>query len=150
MNGRGETTSHVGGPTPERGFLGVLRATAMIALLAGAVASVGLMLRAGRHAPRFLVALFAIWVLSPFIVLAWANVVSKSWPVLTRATLYGVMLALTLGSVATYGADAVRPPRAQAAFVWVIVPPASWVLSASVVGIAALIARRRSRRGHDV
>jgi len=52
---------------PEAGFLCVLRAAALIALLVGAVGSVGLMLHAGRRkdSPRLLLALFAIWVLSP-------------------------------------------------------------------------------------
>jgi len=108
--------------------------------------SIGLMLYAGRHAPRLLVVLFAIWVLSPFIALAAANVVSKRRSVLTRATLYSVMLVLTLGSLAVYGADALRPPRSQAAFVYVVVPLASWLLMTIVVAVAASISGRRSRR----
>jgi len=90
--------------------------------------------------------LFALWVLSPFMVLVLANVVSKRWPVLTRATLYSVMLVLTLGSLAIYGDVAFGPPRAKAAFVFVVVPPASLLLIAIVVPIAALISGRLSRR----
>ena len=79
-------------------FLGLLRAAALIAVLAGAVGSVGLTLHAGRHNnSRILLLLFTLWVLSPFVALVWADVVSKRWPVLTRATLYSVMLVLTLG-----------------------------------------------------
>jgi hypothetical protein len=143
-------TSKVSRGRPEGGFLGLLQAAALIAVLAGAVGSVGLMLHAGRNAPRLLIVLFAIWVLSPFIALALANVVSKRWSVLTRATLYSVMLVVALGSLAVYGADALRPPRAQAAFVFVVVPPASWLLTAIVVGVAALISGRRSRRDDGV
>jgi len=104
INGRREATSKMNWGRPEGGFLGQLRAVAMIAVVAGAAGAVGLMLRAGhRSDSRILLVLFGIWVLSPFIALVLANVVSKRWSVLTRATLYGVMLALTLASLAIYG-----------------------------------------------
>ena len=147
INGRGEMTSKVSRGRPEGGFLGLLRGAALIAVLAGAGGSVGLMLRAGRHSPRILLPLFTIWVLSPFVALVWANVVSKRWSVLTQATLYSVALVLTLGSLAIYGDDALRPPKTKAAFVYVVVPPASWLFIAIVLPIAALISRRLSRRG---
>ena len=132
---------------PERGFLGLLRAAALIAVLAGAAGSFGLMLHAGRrNDSRILLVLFTIWVLSPFVALVLADVVSKRWSVLTRATLHSVMLVLTLGSLAIYGDAALGPPRAKAAFVYVVVPAASWLLIAIVVPIAALISGRLSRR----
>jgi hypothetical protein len=134
---------------PDGGFLGVLRAVAWIAVVAGAGGSVGLMLRAGHHTPRLLLILFVIWVLSPFVALAWANVVSKRWSVPTRAALYCVTLVLTLVSLAIYG-GLVSPPAGSArAFVFVAVPPASWLLMAIVVPLAALISRRRSHPGVD-
>ena len=138
-------TSKVSRERPE--FLGLLGAAALIAVLVGAVGSVGLLLRAGQRTPRLLLVIMATWVLAPFIALLWANVVSKRWSVLTRVTLYSVMLVVTLGSLAIYGDDALGHRRAQAAFVYVAVPPASWLLIAIVVPLGALIARRRSRRG---
>ena len=146
-NGRGEMTSKVSRGRPEGGFLGRLRAAALIAVLAGAGGSVGLMLRAGQHTPRLLLVLFVIWVLSPFMALVLADVVSKRWSVLTRATLYSVMLVVTLCSLAIYGDDALGHRRPQAAFVYVAAPPASWLLLAVVVPIAAFISGRLSRRG---
>jgi hypothetical protein len=147
INERGEMTSEVSGRRPEGWFLGHLRAAALIAALAGAVSSVGLMLHAGRrNDSRILLVLFAIWVLSPFMALVVANVVSQRWAVLTRATLYSLMLVLTLGSLAIYGDVALGPPRAKTAFVFVVVPPVSWLLIAIVVPTAALISRRRSPR----
>jgi hypothetical protein len=126
---------------PERGFLGVLRAAALVAVVAGAAGSVGLMLRAGRRTPRFLLVLFVIWVLSPFVALAWAGVVSKRWPVPARVTLYCVALVLALGSLAIYG-GLVSPPAGSArAFVFVAVPPISWLLMAIAVPTAAVLAR---------
>ena len=59
---------------PQGGFLGLLHAAALIALPAGAVGSVGLLLRAGqRNNSRLLLVLFTIWVLSPFLALASAD-----------------------------------------------------------------------------
>jgi len=113
------------------------------------VGSVGLMLRAGAHTPRLLLVLFFFWVLSPFVALAWANVVSKRWPVLTRAALYGVTIVITLGSLAFYGKLVLPPAGSPRAFVFVAVPPASWVLMTIVVSIAALISRRRVHRDAD-
>ncbi len=147
INERGQMTSKVSQGRREGGFLGLLRTAALIAVPAGAVGSVGLMLHAGRrNNSRILLVLFAIWVLSPFMALIMADVVSKRWPVLTRATLYCVMLVLTLGSLAIYGDVALGPPRAQTAFVFVVVPPASWLLVGIVVPIAALVSGRLSRR----
>jgi hypothetical protein len=144
---RSEMTSQLSRGRPEGWFLGLLRAAALLAALAGAVSSVGLMLHAGRrNDSRILLVLFAIWVLSPFMALVVANVVSQRWAVLSRATLYSLMLVLTLGSLAIYGDVALGPPRAKTAFVFVVVPPASWLLIALVVPIAALISRRLSRR----
>ena len=124
-----------------------LRAAALVALLIGAAGSIALFLRAGRQSDqRLVLLLIAIWVLSPFAVLALADVISRRWSVPTRAALYWVMLTVTLGSLAVYGADAVWPRTAQPAFFFVAVPPASWLVIGVVIVTAALIARRRSRR----
>jgi hypothetical protein len=145
---RGEITSEARPARSERGSLGLLRRTAMIAVLPGAAGSLGLMFLAGRHQnSRILLILFAIWVLSPFIALVGANMVSKRWSILTRATLYGVMLVLTLGSLAVYGGVAFGYATAKVGFVFLVVPLASWLLIAIVVSIAALISGRVSRRG---
>lgn len=132
------------------GFSG-LRTAALIAGLAGAVGSVGFLLRAtNRNPSQLLVLLLAMWELSPFLALLWAHVASKRWSVLTRVTLYGVMLVVALGSLAIYEADALWPRSSQGAFVFIVVPPTSWLLSATVVSIAAFISRRRSRRADGV
>ena len=125
----------------------MLRAAALIALLAGAVGSIGFMLVAGHRNPsRLLLLLFAIWVLSPFVGLGTIGTISNRWPAIIRAALYSVMLVVALGSAAIYGAIALGPPRPQAAFVFVVVPPASWLLMAIVLLTAAFITNRLSRR----
>ena len=52
INGRGEITSKVS--RLEGGFPGRLRAAALIAVVAGAAGSIGLMLRAGQRANNHL------------------------------------------------------------------------------------------------
>jgi hypothetical protein len=130
---------------PGGGPLHLLRAAGLIALLAGAVGSVGLVFYYGRRNPsRLLIVLFAIWVLSPFVALLAAAAKSTRWPARTRATLYGVMLVIAVGSLATYANVALGPPRAQGAFTFVIVPPLSWLLSGVAVSIAVVAFGRHS------
>jgi hypothetical protein len=143
-------TSEASRGKPDGGFLPLLRAVALVAVVAGAMGSVGLMLRAGRHTPRLLLVFFVFWVLSPFMALAWANMVSKRWSVLTRAMLHCVTLVITLGSLAFYGGVVLPPAGSARAFVFVAVPPASWLLIAIVVPIAVLISRRRKRRSKTI
>src|SRR5436309_5580415 len=78
-----EMISQVNGEKPAGGLLALLRRVALIAALVGALGSVGLVLQVGRrkHSPRLLLALFVIWVLSPFVALVVANIASKSWSV---------------------------------------------------------------------
>jgi len=132
----------------ESGFLRLLRAVALIALIVGAIGALGFMFRAGQHTPRLLLILFTIWVLSPFVVLLWANTLSKRWPALTRVTLYCVTLIVALGSLAIYGELIdLRPPGSANAFLFVAVPPVSLLFITIVVLMAALLSGRLSRRG---
>jgi hypothetical protein len=143
-----DMTAKVSPEGTESGLLGLLRAAALIAVLAGALGSFGLMLHAGsRQSSLILIGLFTVWELSPFVALVCAHVASKHWSVLTRATLYSVMLVLTLGSLAIYGNVALGPPRPKPAFVFLVVPLASWLLIVVVLPIAAAISGRRSGRG---
>jgi hypothetical protein len=132
---------------PGNSFLGPLRAAAMTAVLAGAAGSLGLTLFVGRHnSSRILLLLFAIWVLSPFAGLALANSVFTRWPDLSRTTLYCLMLLIALGSLAIYADVALGPPRAKPAFAFLVVPLASWLLSAISLVIAAIASGRIARR----
>ena len=147
-NGSGEIASATSGGKPDGGFLGLMRVAALVAVVAGAAGSVGLMFRASQHPPRILQFLFTIWVLAPFVALLWANLASRRWPVVIRATLYCTTLIVTLSSLAVYGElVVVRPPGSPNAILFVAVPPASWVFMTIVVSLAALISGRLSRRG---
>jgi len=132
---------------PEGEFPGRLRSSANIAVPLGAAGSIGLLLHAGQRTPRLLLELMAIWVVSPFIALTWANLVSKHWSRPTRAALYAVMLAVAVGFLAIYGDDAKRHRWTHAAFVFVLAPGTSWLLMAIAVPIVIFIYGRLSRPG---
>lgn len=145
--GPGEMTAKPRRVEPVRGLLAFFRVAALIAVLVGAVGSLGLMFYTGRRQnSRILMILFTLWVVSPFVVAALAERTSKPWSATIRATLYGAMLALSLGSLAVYAADASRPIRGKAAFVFLVIPPASLLLAAAAVAIAALMSARPARR----
>jgi hypothetical protein len=137
--------SETGSAWPDRGFLGLLRAVAIVAVVVGAAGSLGFLLRAGRSTPVVLLLLFVGWVLLPFVALAWAVIRSKNWSVLTRTTLYGVMVVVTLGSLAAYGGFVAMLRGARPAAVFLMVPLASWLLMMIPVSIAAFASGRMSR-----
>jgi len=122
-----------------------LRAPARIAALVGAVGSLIFLFHASPGRPRTLTAIFVIWVLLPFAALVLTDVLAKSWPALVRATLHRATLVVALGSLAFYGYDALRPRKAQAAFVYVMVPPVSCLLAATAVAAAAFVSIERKR-----
>jgi hypothetical protein len=141
MNAREKSTSSQNRPT-------LLRAAATVALVAGAAGSVALTLYTGRHNASWLLpAMFAAWVLSPFAALAWAALRSCRWAALTSAALHWVTLAAALGSLALYARAAMGPTGIRATRVFLVVPPASLLLIAIVLGAAALIGRRRKQLG---
>jgi hypothetical protein len=120
---------------------------ALVAVATGAVGSLILMLRAGQRTPRLLLVAFTFWVLSPFAALLWANAVSRRWSVVTRTTLHGVTFVIAVGSLAIYGELVdLRPSGSANAFLFVAVPPASWVVIMLAVSTAAFISGRLSRR----
>jgi hypothetical protein len=144
---RGDTTAEAARDVSERGVFGILRGIALIALLAGAGASLTFMLRAGsRQNSRILVVLFGTWVLFPFLTGVWAHVFSKRWTVAVRATLYVVTLVVTLGSLPIYGGVAFGHLRAKVGFVFLVVPLASSLIIAIAVSIATVVSRRQPHR----
>lgn len=118
------------------------RRVARTALAIGAAGSLALMVYAGRHNRSVaLVLLFTVWVSSPFVALAVVDRWARRWQPASRAAFYGVMFAVSLGSLLVYAFDALRP-RPQAAFFYVLVPPTCWIIGAVVLAIVALLGRR--------
>lgn len=123
---------------------GPLRTMARGAVVAGAAGSVGLMAVAG-HPPIFLRVIFVVWVLSPFVMLALADRIWGRWPDSTRTVLHVLAIIIAAGSLAIYGFRVWRPPASTPAFVFVMVPPLSWLLIATVASFVAFTSRQRSR-----
>jgi hypothetical protein len=121
-----------------------LRATSLVALVVGAIGSLGLWIHAAQHPPLLIIALFVVWVFSPFVILGIGHLVGKRWAPGTQAALYWVTLLVALASLLIYADDSVAHRTSRPAFVYVVVPPASVLVSAIAVGIAALTARKNS------
>ena len=122
--------------------LGILRITALIVVISGALGSVGFTLHTGRNNPSvLLILLFVVWVLSPFVALLVAYVISNRWPVITRVAFYSLMIVLTIGSLVSY-AGLFSPSGTKPAFVFLVVPLISWLLIAIFIPIARLLSRR--------
>ena len=135
---------------PDRGLPGLLHTAALTALVVGAGCSVGLTLWVGRRNPsRVLMALFVIWVLSPFAALLWADMVSKSWSISSRTTLCSVMLVLALSSMALYGDVVLRPPRSTPASRFLLVPLGSWLVMAIAAMVSGWVKRRGDGKGRQ-
>jgi glucan phosphoethanolaminetransferase (alkaline phosphatase superfamily) len=122
-----------------RDSLATLRSLALLAVVFGAIGSIGLLRHAQKHPPPLLVAGFVVWVLAPFVILGTAILLSRRWPARIRATLCIVTLFVAAISLAIYLDDNIVHRAAKPAFVYVAVPPAS-VLAA---GVALLIASLR-------
>ena len=124
----------------------MFRVVALIAAAVGGAGSVNFLLQAGRRNSELilLVTLFSIWVLSPFVVLAWAFVRSTRLTETVQSTLYGLTIVLALASLAIYGRVIdLKPTGSPNTFLFVAVPPASWVCIAIVMSIAALRSRKQ-------
>jgi hypothetical protein len=122
---------------------GVLRAIGVIAVVAGAAASLFCMFRVGRsNRSMLLMGLFTIWVLAPFAGLLVADRLAQRWTPGARAALSWLTLGLALGAPALYGGIAFGPPRPKPAAGFLMVPLASLVILA--IGVTLL--GRRSRR----
>ena len=120
-------------------FLGWL---ALFIGIAGAVISLWFMFNAGGNQPSvFLIILFTLWVLSPFIGLFVLNNISKQWIVSVRETLYWLAIITTILSVAGYS-GLFNTHETKTAFVFLVIPLLSWV----IIAISFFIAQRVSKR----
>lgn len=111
----------------------LLHIIALIVLFAGAIGSVALMFNAGRHQKSILlIVLFTSWVLSPFIGLLIADMISKRWLNKTHSAIYLLIIFITLASLILY-TGALNVPGTKPAFKFLIIPLISWVLILIVV-----------------
>jgi Na+-driven multidrug efflux pump len=120
----------------------LLRITALIVLFAGAIGSLVLMFNAGRDQKSILlIVLFTGWLISPFVGLFIADIISKRWLSKTRLAIYLLILFITLASLILYS-GVLNVPGTKPAFKFLIVPLISWVLILVIVPIK----RKRSSK----
>lgn len=115
-----------------------LRLVALVALVIGAVGCEYLVFRVGHRNPSVvLMAIFAAWVLAPFVALAWCHVAARRWVEAVRAALYVASLLVAIGSLVVYGYVAFGPSRSQPAFFFLVLPFVSIVLTAVLGAVGA-------------
>ncbi len=125
---------------------GFLRKAALTSLFVGIVGSLYFMFNVGHNQKSFiLLGLFIVWILSPFTGLLIANKISNCWTIPARALLYFLIIVLTIGSLIAYS-GALIPPGTKPAFIFLVVPLASWFFIVAVI----LIARKISNKNNDI
>lgn len=92
----------------------------------------------------FLLILFTGWVLAPFIALAWADRLSSNWAPSVRATLYSIMLVVSIASLAIYVYDVAS--GFGRAVLFVAAPIGAWLVTLLTLSIAVLAGRRSTPR----
>ena len=122
-----------------------LRRIGVAAAIGGAIGCLGLLVIVGRETTSWLLAvLFIGWILTPFALLGILDHLLNRSPLTVRRTIHTTMVAVASVNVAFYARRVLIPPEGPAAFIFVITPPLSCACIAVAVGIAAMVARRRS------
>ena len=116
----------------------------MLASLAGAAGAAAFLLRAFRlnDTPPAVMLIMTAWVMAPFTVFFAATALSARWSVGTRRALDRAIAVASIAAVALYAINAAWPLSTRAAAVFVVAPPVSLALAASIVAIAALVRRQ--------
>ena len=124
----------------------MLRRVALAAAAIGGAGSVALLLQSGRRNSELilLVAMFSVWVLSPFLVLFRTILRADRLTDTVQHALYGLTIVLAVASLAIYSRLIdVKPAGSPNTFLFVAVPPVSWFVIAIVMTIAAIRSRKQ-------
>jgi len=110
-----------------------IKIIALVSLVVGTAGSLYFMFNVSRENNSVvLIGLFTFWVLSPFVGLFVVKNFSTSWSAIARIVLYWLMVVLAIGSLIAYS-DVLTPDTAKPAFIFLVVPLASWFLIVIVV-----------------
>ena len=120
---------------------GILRTISLIFLAISAAGSLVFTFNAGRNNDSILlVALFVVWILSPFAALLLANTKVKLGPDHVKRTIYWLMIVLSIGSLVAYS-RIIHFPGTSAGFIFVVGPAVFWL----IILITVFFTRSRSR-----
>jgi len=107
------------------------RNSALMSLLVGAAASLGLMFWTGhRNSSLLLMLLFTVWVASPFAAMAFVLGRSRGWPSARQNLTYNHVQIISLGSTFIYLTVVNIRHLSKPAGPFLVVPAASWLLLA--------------------
>ena len=122
---------------------GTLRAIVRAGVWIGAAGSLCFTLYVGRHnSSTLLIAMFAVWVLSPFAGLWLAGRSAERAPAGMASAVRVSAVFIIVASLCIYGVVAKRGPTRHAAFAFLAVPAASWFAIAPLL-LACRIAPKR-------
>ena len=120
-----------------------LRRLLRTGLWLAAAGSLACTLYAGRENKSvLLVAMFAVWVLSPFLGLAVAELMAARAPRGLASAIRASALVISIGSLALYVVAAASPPGHHKAFAFLAIPTVSWFAILPMM-IAPRFARKR-------
>jgi len=123
-----------------------LRMVALFSVVVGAFGSLASTYIVGRHnSSVVLIALFTVWVSSPFIANTCMYVAFQRASAPAQLMFYSTALAISLGSLAIYGDVALGAPKIRPALPFLVVPLASWLVVALIA--ATLLPRKRREEG---
>lgn len=124
---------------PQSRFPSYIPALARAATIVSAIVSLGCMFWVGQHNRSiFLVTLFALWVLSPFIGLLWARRFAYWYQYAAQAMIYGLIFLVSVGSAIFYAVAAFGPRWSHPALPFLATPLLSWFLIAMVLLVIKL------------
>jgi hypothetical protein len=119
-----------------------LRKLAIGAAVLGAAGSLGLLLRAAERPSRPVLVVMSVWVVSPFVLFAVAETVRTRWSSSVHATFDTATVILTAAMLIFYAVPGLKPPNTAAAFLFVLLPPVSVVLTVVATILAAIFSPR--------
>lgn len=126
--------------------LNLFRIIALAAWAIGAGISVNLTLYAGHsNKSVLLIALFLLWVLSPFAAILIAHARYRLRQAMVRVAIYSLMLVITIVSLLGYSGW-LSPPGARPAGVFLIVPLLLWGLMLIVIPVILSRSRRNDNQ----
>lgn len=120
-----------------------MRALARSGIWIAAAGSLACAIYTGRHnSSVLLIVLFAVWVLSPFVGLAWIDRFAETLPRDMASAIRASALVICISSLVLYVAIAASHLGHHAAFPFLVTPASSW-LAILTMRIAPRLARKR-------